>query len=649
MTWLEFAPVVLAAVIWLVLPGALALWILGVRGLLLYAGSGPVSIAFLAALAIGYGNFGIAWTPWTAAAAVAMAAAVLAIIRLVLRGRWPWRARLDARPAWRWSVFVACGFAVVAIGAPLLFAFGTPDAISQTFDSGFHLNAVRFVLDTGNASTLAIAGVTGSGAIYPAAWHDLTSLVAMAPGSGSIPAAANAVDLAVATIVWSSGVLVLARVIAPHRVAAIWIAAVVSASLPWFPLLPLTFGVLFPYFLALAMLPLGLALVVSVVGRGDALTTPTLMRVLLLAAVCAAMLLSQPSVVLGLVAASLPVVATALIWVFRATSKTWHRVAIIAGALAVLAVFAIAWRQLGAIGYTSPWDAEASSVRGAFEVVTYTFESGPPAIGLALLVAIGVVVSAIKPGRRWIAGMWFIGALLYFASVVLPASDLRNVLLGVFYKDIPRLASFYAVLSIPAALLGGLAVWSWLSRLLARRPAGRGFAAAVTAVVALVAYSGMQAPAMISAIETARMTYALTDRSPILSTDERALIERLPQATGGDGLIAGNPWTGTNFAYALVGQPVLNPHFNTVPLDARTIVNSGLDDAAQDAEVCDAVRALGIAWVLDFGTFFEDAADELHFPSWVGYEGFVGLDRADGFIEVDREGDAVLYRVDACD
>ncbi|MGH3703735.1 MAG: DUF6541 family protein, partial [Agromyces sp.] len=582
MTWLEFVPVVLAAIAWLVVPGALALWLLGVRGLLLYAGSGPLSVAFLAALAIGFGNLGIAWTQWAVAAAVATAASVLLVLRFVLRARWPWRAHVDERPAWSWSVFGACAFAVLAIGAPLLFAFGAPDAISQTFDSGFHLNAVRFVLDTGNGSTFAIAGVTGSGAIYPAAWHDLTSLVAMAPGSGSIPAAANAVDLAVSTIVWSSGVLVLARVIAPRRAAAIWIAAVVSASLPWFPLLPLTFGVLFPYFLALACLPLGLALVVSVLGRGDALATPTPVRVLLLASVCAAMALSQPSVVLGLIAASLPVVAACLIPVFRATSKTWLRMAIVAGSLASLVFFAVAWRQLGAIGYSSPWDAEASPIRGAFEVLTFTFEDGPPAIGLALLVATGVVVSAIRSGRRWIVGMWFIGALLYFASVVLPASDLRNVLLGVFYKDIPRLASFYVVLSIPAALLGGLAVWTWLSRLLNRRRNGRRVAAVVTAVVALAAYSAMQAPALTSAIGAARGTYALTDRSPILSIDERALIERLPQTTGGEGLIAGNPWTGTNFAYALAAQPVLNPHFNTVPLEARTIVNSRLAEAAQD-------------------------------------------------------------------
>ena len=31
----------------------------------------------------------------------------------------------------------------------------TADAISQTFDAVFHLNAVRWILDTGNASSLS--------------------------------------------------------------------------------------------------------------------------------------------------------------------------------------------------------------------------------------------------------------------------------------------------------------------------------------------------------------------------------------------------------------------------------------------------------------------------------------------------------------
>ena len=335
---------------------------------------------------------------------------------------------------------------------------------------------------------------------------------------------------------------------------------------------------------------------------------------------------------------------------FRAASKTWQRVTVVAGSLAALVVLAFAWRQLGAIGYTAPWGPEASPLRGAFDVLAFAFEDGPPAIGFAILVMVGVVVSTIDSRRRWVAGMWFIGALLYFAAIVLPGSDLRNVLLGVFYKDIPRLASFFMILSIPAALVGGLAIWRWISHRRARaRPAGRPAVAIVAAVAALAVFAVLQAPAMWSAVANARATYALTDRSPILSIDERALIERLPETTGLEGLVAGNPWTGTSFAYALVGQPVLNPHFNTVPLEARTIVNSRLARAAEDPEVCAAVQALDVGWVLDFGTYFKDAADELRFPSRVGYEGYLGLAHAPGFVEVDREGDAVLYRVDACD
>lgn len=651
MTWFDFGPVLLAATMWLLVPGALALWLLGARGLLLYAGAGPASVAFLGVLAICFGAVGIRWTPWTVAAAVAAAGAALLIVRLLLRSRWPLRG-VAAGPfgTMQWTAVGAAVAGALAVGSTLLIALGDPDAVSQTFDSAFHLNAVRFIIEAGNASTFAIAGVTGASSIYPAAWHDLTSLVAMSTGGMSIPAAANAVSVAISALVWTSGLLVLARVLAPNLKRALWFAAVLSAALPWFPLLPITFGVLFPYFVALSCLPLAFALVISAVGRGDSLAAPLPLRIVLLAAVSVATALAQPSVLLGLFAGSLPVLAAVFVALFRAASTVWRRAAIAAGAFVVLLVAALAWRQLGAVGYTAPWDAEGSPLRGAFEVLTFTFEAGPPAFGFAIIVAVGVVVSLMRPGRRWIAGMWFIGAVMYFAAVVLPGSDLRNVLLGVFYKDIPRLASFFVIVSIPAALVGAIAASKVLLRLIDRSPrANRRILAITATVVALGVFCGLQAPAMASAIGDARRTYALTDRSPMLSIDERTLIERMPEVTGLDGLVAGNPWTGTSFAYALVAQPVLNPHFNTVQLPARTIVNSSLDRAASDPEVCDAVRALDVRWVLDFGTFFEDAADELHFSSSVGYEGYLDLAEAPGFVEVDREGDAVLYRVDACD
>ena len=59
-------------------------------------------------------------------------------------------------------------YAGVLIGFVLLYwsiarAIGRPEYISQTYDANFHLNAIRYVADTGDASSLTIASMTSGG------------------------------------------------------------------------------------------------------------------------------------------------------------------------------------------------------------------------------------------------------------------------------------------------------------------------------------------------------------------------------------------------------------------------------------------------------------------------------------------------------
>lgn len=651
MSWVELVPAVLVATGWIAVPGLAALWLIGVRGLPLAAGCGAVSIAFISGLAIVYGAVGLPWSPASVAAAVAVAAAVLGGIRLLLRRRWRFSqpAREDhGIPAW--TPVAAWALAAVVISVQLSIGLGRPDAISQTFDNGFHLNVVRYILDTGNASTFSISGVINGSGTYPAAWHDLTSLVVMSSGV-SIPAAANAVSIAVSALVWPGAVLLLSRVLFPTRRAAIWISAVLSAGLPWFPLLMLTFGVLFPFFLAVSFVPLAFGLIVSILRKGSSLGLPLTARLVMLVCVVATMALAQPAVALGLLAFGLPVGVSVVTDLVRRTASVARRVAVVVSAVAALGVLAVVWRTVGAIGYHAPWGQQVSGLEGVFEVLLFFIEGGPPAIAFAVLVMVGLVISTLQAGRRWIAGTWLVAAVLFYFAEVLPTSDLRNVTIGLFYKDPPRLATLFMVVSLPVAIVGALFIWTQIKRLVARlRPqAGARAVVAAGGVGVAVLLVALQGVGMRTAVDDAQKVYAIAERSPILSVDELALIERLPESTGLEGVAVGNPWTGSNLAYAIAGQRVLNPHFNADRRPERLLVNGELNEAASSAEVCDAVRALDVKWVLDFGAYFRDAGDELSFDSTFGYEGLLDLERAKGFVEVDREGEAVLYRVDACD
>lgn len=649
MSWLEFAPVALIATFWVAVPGTVALWLIGVRGLPLAAGSGAVSVAFIGGIAIVFGVVGVPWNPLSVGIGIAVAAAILVVIRLLLRRRWPISPGARDDPgAPRSMTIAAWAVAAVVISVQLGLGFGRADAISQTFDNGFHLNAVRYILETGNASTFAISGVINGSGAYPAAWHDLTSLVAISSGA-SIPVAANAVNFTISAFVWPVAVMLLARVLFPKRPAAMWISAVLSAGLPWFPLLMLTFGVLFPFFLAVAFLPLALALVVSILRKGSSLALPLATRIVILVCTAAAIALAQPAVALGLLAFALPVTVAAVIDLARHTTVA-RRVAVVAAAIVALGLFAFAWRRVGSIGYTAPWGQQVGGVEGVFEVFLFFIEGGPPAIAFAVLVLVGLIVSALRAGRRWIAGTWLIGAVFFYIAEVLPTSDLRNLAIGLFYKDPPRLATLFMVLSLPVAMVGTLFLWQQIKRLLARlRPdAGSRATAAAGAVGVAALLVATQGVAMRSAVADAQVVYEINETSPIINIDELALIERLPATTGLEGVAVGNPWTGSNLAYALAGQRVMNPHFNLAGAE-RKLINEDLREAASRPDVCEAVHALDIKWVLDFGTYFRDAGGELSFDSTVGYEGLLDLEAVPGFVEVDREGESVLYRVDACD
>ncbi|QEO13563.1 hypothetical protein FLP10_03365 [Agromyces intestinalis] len=664
--WLAWVPVLLVALAWLWVPGLVLVSAVGARGFVLAAASPAVSTAVLAGIAVVAPRVGIPWTA-PAVAGVVLAAGLIAwgARLLVMRrrraaGGAPTGAETPDEPDADASVHavgprfslgvvtsIVWALAAVVVTAQLIAVLGTPAAISQTFDNGFHLNVVRRIIDTYDGSSFSITGLLGVSSTYPAAWHDLTSLVAMTTGS-SIPAAANAVDLAVAAVVWPGAILLLVRGILRRRSAVI-VAGALAVALPWFPLLPLTFGVLFPYFLAIALLPIAVALGLSLLGRIGDLGLHVAVRAVLLVFALGALALSQPAVVFAaaalLVPATIPFVVE---WWSRLTSAA-ARAALLVGYAAVLVGFLLAWVRIGRFGMSAPWGPSSGARGGAFDVLLVMRPGEPPSLALALGVLLGLVVIVWRRRRLlWLAGSWLIAAVLFYAAETVGAGDLRTLLLGLFYNDPPRLASLFVVACLPVAVVGFVGGWDSARRLLRGRVGPGVLAGCGIAAFVMVVILG-QAAAMADGLSRARAAWSSTPPAPVVDDDELALIARLPQTTPPGAVLVGNPWTGTNLAYALAGRQVLNPHFNISPNADVLLLDARLREASTSDEVCEAVERTGVGYVLDFGSYFRDAAGLLKFDATASYPGLVGLDQADGFEEIDREGDAVLYRITACD
>jgi hypothetical protein len=657
MTWIAAMPMIGLALAVLFVPGLLFGAAVGLRGLALAATAPALSIAFASALAIVLPYTGLPWSVWTVFAAAAVLAGLVWLVRRLRARRHPTLPSVAARGR-AWPALTAVGVSVALLTVQLFIVFGQPDGISQTFDSAFHLNGVRYILDSGSASSFDLSGFIlpeGQSSFYPAAWHDVVSLVAGA-ADGSIPVAANVTNLVVGAVVWPLGCLYLVRVILPGNVPALLSAAVLSASLPAFPLLMLDYGVLYSYFLALALLPVALAIAFDLLQVSGPRSGSLPVLLLLLASGLVAIGLAQPAVVFAWAAFVAAAVTVIVVGWLRQPRPARQRL-LAAGGLGVgLGAFAVVWVIFGRVGANSPWPTYTNAFGAVFEVLTYSMKGTPVAVVRSLLTVVGLIRLAISREQRWLLAVWAVGAFLFAIAVAFPSWSIRALVVGLFYRDPPRLSALLMIVALPVAVIGSVAVWRFLVDrlwpLIARRLRhGSAPAAAVVSSVAVFALflATSQGIAVRYAVDEAQWKYDFTPWAPMVSADEVTLLERIGKEIPEDAVIAGNPWTGTSFAYAIADRQVLTPHFNALTDPLAPVVNLRLNEAAEDPEVCEAVRSLGVGYVLDFGIYSRDAGDtDVEFLGMVDYVGLVDLVEAGVAEEVDREGNAALYRITAC-
>jgi hypothetical protein len=658
MSWWQLVPAVIVAAAIVFLPGYAVARCWRVTGLVAVGVAAPVSISLVAVVAVAGNMAGLRWNVLQ----VLVAAVVLAAAGLVVRLVGPKARGGAAKPLRaRWPLLVHAGallIPAVLITRGLTNMFGGPDRFSQTYDNVFHLNAIRYILETGSASSRTLGGMYSNGetvSTYPAAWHDLVSLVVQVTGV-SIPEAINAVNLVVAALVWPISCIFLATRVTGMRPAPVLFAGALSATFGAFPYLMLDFGVLYPFFMSLALLPAGLALVAMATGVGVRGGTPRWLTMVFLALVVPSIALAHPSTLLVLLLLAIPILVVSLVRYRRrvkaigraAEVRYWTGVVLMA---AYVAVGIVLWMRArpSANGWWPPIETIPQAV-GKVLSAGFAFQ-GPTWIVLLLsLVAVGLVMRRQIPW--WLLGMYVIAASLYVVVAAAPVGRFRDFVTGVWYNDPFRLAGQLPTITLVVSVVA--ATWLYtvaLDRLAARRPrfeplrntpAATPAAAGVAFVVAALLAVFGQFSSVNYEIGAGRATYAITDVSPVLSPDELALTKRLDDEIPAGDSIIGNPWTGTAVAYSFSGRRMLTPHVGgVIPPDIRNLMDN-LDEIGSDPEICSTVRELRAYYVLDFD------GPQVHRRD-IHFEGLDTLATNPGVTEVDHEGsEARLYRITAC-
>ena len=658
-TWIAFAAPVLAAVALIALLGLPIALALRLRGFAVAIVTVPAAFAVLAVASLLAPMFGLAWSLIPAV----IITVGLGLVLLPLR-RWiaPPRSASVARP-WRalWVPLAAAAIGGIVISISLLTGLGRADAISQTFDAGFHLNAVRYVIDGGTASPFAME-LTSPGApvFYPTLWHAFVALIVQLTGT-SIPMATNAALLVVSAVVWPVGALALGRAVAGPSLRVTLITGALVAAFPNFPLFLASYGVIYPNILALALMPFVLVAGLQILNLGPArraIPLSVTARWLLFIGALGAAVLAHPNVIHALLVwGTIPAIIVAVralrggpvpgtdgLLRMPRTAPALRRVGAIAGMVVLVIVIAAAW--IGGRTTDNVWQGFYGPRSAALQLIGGTPHLEGHAWTVSILVLLGAVIAWRHRALRWVLGSAATLAVFYYIADGFPTSDWRSLFLSPWYNDSRRLASLVPFGALPLAVLGASAAWAMLRPGLRRiasafsdRPAR---AARVLTAGALLFLLAAGQAGTLSAQQALANSYDV-EQPMLLDEDERTLLERIDAEVPAGETIANNPLNGSALSYALADRPVLFPHAGGF-YDPRGY--ELIDSLVRDPELaCRMSQELDVHYVLDFGQYY---VLEPTTRRAIPFKHMKHLDDSPILTEVDREGDAVLYQISGC-
>jgi hypothetical protein len=503
---------------------------------------------------------------------------------------------------------------------------------------------VRWILDHGDASPFDVMNIDGktSSMFYPDAWHAVVSLVAQLTGA-PITVASNAVLFVTTCVIWPLGAVLLARTLFGASTPLLLAAGAVSAGFGAYPLLLIPYMGTYPLVFSIALLPAALASVCAAVGLGRSRVRSST-AIVIVVVTSPGIAIAHPSAAIMLAVLALPVVFVALLTLGR--SRRDRRM--LAGLLAVLSSVAVlALLVLVRPNFEQPNSLRSSTAQAIGELLTGGLAMQPIPVVLSALMVIGIVAALRWSGvLGWVAsGIWVAVAIVYVAAT---SNDefLRLLVSDPWYADATRVAAFTPIAILPLAARGAECTWGWATRRVdfPSHPA-RWRIAEVTAV-ALLGVMMVQSAAARNATSFMQTMFTPTDNvltSPVpVSASDRVLLARVASIVPAKDVIAGDPWTGASFVYALTGRRALVPHM-LAPVDGPTrVLLDGISTSAADGPACRAARGLGVGWVL-----------ELHggrtLPNRPHYPGLKDLSSSPNLTLASRVGDSSLYQITGCD
>lgn len=658
MSWWQVLPGILAlALVWVV-PGYAVLRLLGARGLIAL-GAGPAVTSGLAGvLAIGYDLVGVRWSLLTMLLGMAGAAALAAGVGawlgttqhpsgVTVAGE---RALRHTERAWL-ALTWALGGGVLA--AAMMTGMGRADQPAQAWDAVFHLNALWFIRDTGDASSLGGLAPMYGGTVapfYPAVWH---AVVAVAPGFPRTAEAANASSVVLGSAIWIAGLVALSRVVWPARALPTVLTPVLAAGYVTFPAIAVSMLAVWPFALSVACLPGTIALLIACL-RGVLSWRMHLALGLGLAWAVLGVVMAHPSGLFSLVLLALPLLVMLVARQLRRLARRGHPVLAVGSGVGLLVAVVgglyllVNFPPVRAImEYHRGGQKSYLPALGSLSIdhpLIYVYKITSVGLVLTVLVWLGIALTL-----RWRHARWLVVALVMTLALTLlaagPPDNPARILAGFWYTQASRLNQ---LLVIPAVVLAAGAA-SWLARSIGRAVGIRIEAAAALVVVGVVVLtSGLR---WTTQVQVMASTYTAMPIAwgTILEPEEVAMIDRAGQVLPQGAVVLGEPVAGSPYLLHRADVQVVYPQLTEIPgSPERALLQERFDDWRSYPEVCEAVRALGVTHVYADSLTFHDEANAKWEETTPGLRNLAPVEGEDWHL-VDEGGHASLWEFHGCD
>ena len=646
---MNFGAGVLSAVLLLVAPGAAVGRAGGLRWPFAAAAGPALTYGVVGLAIVPMGALGIRWDALSAAVVLAVTVTVLAGYRFLPRIRRPGADGRATRPDWP---AVAAGAGVV-LGAMMIgYAAwrGMPhwQSVPSNWDSVWHANTIRWILDTGQASPTHMGDLrnveTHARLYYPSAFHALAAVLAQLTGAApttaytlsSLAAAMWLFGLSAAMLTWK---LLAGRTTRWRMAGASATAAGLAAS-----------------FTAVPYVEFDTASMPNMAGYGIAvpafviITSSLAHRDRIPLAILAVVAVFSVHITAGVVL----VTFTGMWWLFDALIRPVRGrlgdFATLAG-VAAASLLALLPQFLGVVAQAEiiaghaflTYEGRRKALLDAVFQHTRHLNDFPVQYILILLAGVGFLLLLF---RRiwWPAAVWLllVAAIVYSSAPFGgPLGAVIRIYSDLFYSDPRRLSGVVTLLLTPMA---GLALfWAALLAIggLKRLTRGRaapdsGWWTAATAALLTVACAGLAWHYL------PRHRFLMGDKYDRVIVDQQDLdaFARLAALPGArDTLIANANVDGTAWMYAVADLHPLWTHYDYPvqqgPGPNRFIIWAYADDADQDPRVAEAVRALNIKYLL------------VSTPVVRGFvmpDGLVSLDKSKSWAKIYDNGGARIYQ-----